>query len=182
MESPDVPFPSIKAIDPRDQATWNDFVGARAVEEDPATIRGARDEQRYRDAFTKDMNISRIDAVIFPSSTQLPPINGAPLGGGCCLTFVGSSLQWPELSVPSGYLGDGLPQGLEILGGEAKITGYGYAYEQATHHRRPPPIVPPLAESLANRFIGTCVPKQIWRHFAASIVGGRQWAAELDFA
>ena len=56
-----MPFPSIKAIAdsrlvyPRDQATWNDFVGARPVEDDPATIRGARDEQRYRDAFTKDM-------------------------------------------------------------------------------------------------------------------------------
>jgi len=36
-------------------------------------------------------------------------------------------------------LGDGPPQGLEILGrawDEAKITGYGYAYEQTTHHRR----------------------------------------------
>jgi Asp-tRNA(Asn)/Glu-tRNA(Gln) amidotransferase A subunit family amidase len=162
---PGVPFPSIKAIAdsrlvyPRDQATWNDFVGARPVEEDPATIRGARDEQRYRDAFTKAMDISRIDAVIFPSWTQLPQINGASLGGaGCCLTFVGSSLRWPELSVPSGYLGEGLPQGLEILGrawDEAKITGYAYAYERATHHRRPPPTVPPLAESVANRFIGT---------------------------
>jgi Asp-tRNA(Asn)/Glu-tRNA(Gln) amidotransferase A subunit family amidase len=188
---PDVPFPSIKAIAdsrlvyPRDQAHWNDVVGARPVEEDPATIRGARDEQRYRDVFTKDMDISRIDAVIFPSWTQLPQINGALLGEvDCCLTFVASSLQWPELSVPSGYLGEGLPQGLEILGrawDEAKIMGYAYAYEQATHYRRPPPTVPPLAESLANRFIGTCVPKQILcllrgQYCRGSAVGRYFWA------
>ncbi len=52
----------------------------------------------------------------------------------------------------------GLPQGLEILGrawNESKVIGYAYAYEQATHYRRPPPTVPPLAESLESRFIGT---------------------------
>ena len=102
---PDVPFPSIKPIAdsrlvyPRDQAKWNDFVGARPVNEDPATIRGARDEQRYRDAFTKEMDISSIDAVIFPSWTQLPPINGAPLGGSQLLVNVfWSWLQSSELT------------------------------------------------------------------------------------
>ena len=158
---PGVPFPSIKAIadskllHPSYAWWWNDAVGAKPVQEDPATIQLARDEQRYRDAFTKAMDTSRIDAVIFPVSTQLPPINGATNGGS--LTFVASSLQWPALSVPSGYLGEGLPQGLEILGrawDEEKIVGYAYAYEQATHYRRPPPTVPPLVESLANRFIG----------------------------
>jgi Asp-tRNA(Asn)/Glu-tRNA(Gln) amidotransferase A subunit family amidase len=63
------------------------------------------------------------------------------------LTFVGSALQWPALSVPSGYLGESLPQGLQILGrawDEAKIIGYAFAYEQATHHRRPPSSTPAL--------------------------------------
>jgi hypothetical protein len=71
---------------------------------------------------------------------------------------VGSALQWPALSVPAGYLGEGLPQGLQFLGrawDEAKIIGYAYAYEQATQHRRPPAAVPPLPESLVSRFIGT---------------------------
>ena len=60
--------------------------------------------------------------------------------------------------MPSGYLGEGLPLGLQILGrawDETKIIAYAYAYEQATHYRRPPAAVPPLAESLAGRFIGT---------------------------
>ena len=52
-----------------------------------------------------------------------------------------------SLSVPAGYLGENLPQGLQILGrawDDAKIIGYAYAYEQATHHRRPPATVPGL--------------------------------------
>jgi Asp-tRNA(Asn)/Glu-tRNA(Gln) amidotransferase A subunit family amidase len=74
--------------------------------------------------------------------------DGTPVvtGLGSSLTNLGSSLQWPALSVPDGYI-KGLPQGLQILGrawDEARIIGYAYAYEQATHHRRPPPTVPPL--------------------------------------
>ena len=67
-------------------------------------------------------------------------------------------LQWPALSVPNGYAGEGLPLGLQIVGrawDEAKIIGYAYAYEQATRYRRPPAGVPALAESLTNEFIGT---------------------------
>jgi amidase len=50
--------------------------------------------------------------------------------------------------VPNGYIGESLPQGLQIVGrawDEAKIIGYAYAYEQATHHRRPPASTPSLA-------------------------------------
>jgi Asp-tRNA(Asn)/Glu-tRNA(Gln) amidotransferase A subunit family amidase len=76
-----------------------------------------------------------------------PAPNAGPTAIGGGLTVVASALQWPALSVPSGYLGEGLPQGLQILGrawDDAKIISYAYAYEQATHHRRPPLTVPPL--------------------------------------
>jgi Amidase len=76
------------------------------------------------------MDAGRIDAVVFPTFAQLPAINGdrntqiaaEPKPGGgptalsSSLTFVASSLQWPAISVPRGYLGEGLPQGLQILG------------------------------------------------------------------
>jgi amidase len=109
------------------------------------------------------MDAAKIDAVVFPTSARLPPVNGdrntqlvaeprpapnaGPTAASGSLTAVASALQWPALTVPSGYLGEGLPQGLQILGrawDEAKIIGYAYAYEQATHYRRPPPTVPPL--------------------------------------
>ena len=138
---------------------------AKPIAEDPDTIEALKNEQRYREGFTAAMDAGRIDAVVFPTAAQLPPINGdrntqlvaeprpAPNAGPTALngslTFVASALQWPALSVPSGYLGEGLPQGLQILGrawDEAKIIGYAYAYEQATHYRRAPSTVPPLAK------------------------------------
>ena len=162
---PGVPFPSVKAIadsklaHPLHQALLDEAAAAKPVDQDPETIEGLKNEARYRDGFTAAMDAGRIDAVVFPTFAQLPAINGdrntqiaaEPKPGGgptalsSSLTFVASSLQWPAISVPRGYLGEGLPQGLQILGrpwDEAKIIGYAFAYEQATHHRRPPPLPP----------------------------------------
>jgi Asp-tRNA(Asn)/Glu-tRNA(Gln) amidotransferase A subunit family amidase len=166
---PGVPFPSVKAIadsklaHPLHQALLDEAAAAKPVDEDSETIEGLKNEQRYRDAFTAAMDTGKIDAVVFPTWAQLPAINGdrntqlvaepksspnsGPTALGSGLTFVGSSLQWPALSVPDGYLGESLPQGLQILGrawDDAKIIGYAYAYEQATRYRRPPTTVPKL--------------------------------------
>jgi len=162
---PSVPFPSVKEIadsklaHPLHQALLEEAAAAKPVAEDPPTLQGLKDEQRYRDGFTAAMDANHIDAVVFPTFAQLPAINGdrntqiaaEPKPGGgptalsSSLTFVASSLQWPAISVPRGYLGEGLPQGLQILGRpweEAKIIGFAFAYEQATHYRRPPPLPP----------------------------------------
>jgi amidase len=166
---PGVPFPSAAAIassklaHPLHQAALDEIAAARPVDEDPETIEGLKNEQRYRDAFTVAMDAGKIDAVIFPTWAQLPAINGdrntqlvaepkpAPSAGptalGSSLTFVASALQWPAVSVPRGYLGEGLPQGLQILGrafDDAKIIGYAFAYEQATHYRSRPASTPAL--------------------------------------
>ncbi len=165
---PGIPYPSPQAIadsklaHPLHQAQLEATAAAGPVETDEATIKGLEIENAYRAAFTKAMEAGKIDAVIFPTWSQLPVINGDrntqlmtkepdPKGGvtglGSSLTFVGSTLQWPALTVPNGYAGQGLPVGLQILGrawDEAKIIGYAYSYEQATHYRRPPPSVPPL--------------------------------------
>lgn len=167
-EHPGIPYPSPAAVaesklaHPLHQAGLEADAAAGPVETDSATIKGLAVEEAYRAGFTKAMDAGRIDAVVFPVWSQLPVINGDrntqlmtetpdPKGGvtglGASLTFVGSTLQWPALSVPAGYIGESLPQGLQILGrawDEAKIIGYAYAYEQATHYRRPPASVPPL--------------------------------------
>ena len=54
---------------------------------------------------------------------------------------------FPALSVPMGYVGDGLPVGLQVLGdawSERTLIAVAYAYEQATRHRVAPASTPPL--------------------------------------
>jgi Asp-tRNA(Asn)/Glu-tRNA(Gln) amidotransferase A subunit family amidase len=56
-------------------------------------------------------------------------------------------LAFPALTVPAGFTSDGLPVGLEFLGrpyAEPTLLRLGYAYEQATHHRKPPATTPAL--------------------------------------
>ncbi|WP_414664168.1 amidase family protein [Horticoccus sp. 23ND18S-11] len=181
-DHPGIPYPTPQAMadsrlaHPLHQTALESYAAAGPVETDPATLKGLEVEEAYRVAFTAAMNAGRIDAVIFPTWAQLPVVNGdrntqlmtdtpkpvpagataapgAVTGLGSSLTFVGSTLQWPALSVPSGYLGANLPVGLQILGrawDEARIIGYAFAYEQATRHRRPAPTVPPLGPPAAT--------------------------------
>jgi Asp-tRNA(Asn)/Glu-tRNA(Gln) amidotransferase A subunit family amidase len=128
-------------------------------EEDPETIQGRADEQKYRDAFGAAMDAAKVDAIVFPVWTYPPKINGdrqqTPQGS---MTFIGSATQWPVMVVPMGFVGENLPMGMQIFGRpwtEGQLIKYGYAFEQATHHRRPPPNAPPLTTSFANQFIGT---------------------------
>src|SRR5262249_39492338 len=144
---------------PGHQHLLEEAAAAKPVADDPPTLQGLKDEQRYRDGFTAAMDANHIDAVVFPTFAQLPAINGdrntqiaaEPKPGGgptalsSSLTIVASSLQWPANPGPRCYLRQGLPQGLQILGRpweEAKIIGFAFAYEQATHYRRPPPLPP----------------------------------------
>ena len=51
------------------------------------------------------------------------------------------------MTVPSGFTADGLPVGITFLGrpySEPVLLRLAYAYEQATHHRRPPGSAPEL--------------------------------------
>jgi Asp-tRNA(Asn)/Glu-tRNA(Gln) amidotransferase A subunit family amidase len=52
-----------------------------------------------------------------------------------------------SMTVPSGFTADNLPVGLTFFGkpySEPALLKLAYAYEQATHHRRPPTSTPPL--------------------------------------
>ena len=59
--------------------------------------------------------------------------------GNNCRLSANSGL--PAIVVPGGFTADGLPVGVELLGRAIKFA---YAYEQATHHRRPPASTPAL--------------------------------------
>jgi amidase len=49
---------------------------------------------------------------------------------------------YPSITVPMGFV-EGLPVGLSFVGtawSEGRLVRLAHAYEQATRHRRPPPI------------------------------------------
>jgi Asp-tRNA(Asn)/Glu-tRNA(Gln) amidotransferase A subunit family amidase len=53
----------------------------------------------------------------------------------------------PTITVPMGFSSDGIPAGLGFLGlpwSEPTLIRLAYAYEHATHHRKPPASTPPL--------------------------------------
>ena len=60
------------------------------------------------------------------------------------------ALGFPAMTVPAGFTPDGLPIGLEFMArayAEPTLFRFAYAYEQATHHRKPPQTTPPLSSA-----------------------------------
>jgi amidase len=56
-------------------------------------------------------------------------------------------LGFPAMTVPAGFTSDSIPVGIEFMArpfAEGTLFRLGYAYEQATHHRKPPPLAPAL--------------------------------------
>jgi Asp-tRNA(Asn)/Glu-tRNA(Gln) amidotransferase A subunit family amidase len=86
-----------------------------------------------------------LDAIAYPTIRRKANLIGqAQLGNNCHLS---SNSGLPAISVPGGFTPDGLPVGMELLGrpwSEPQLIKFAYAYEQATHHRRPPVSAPPL--------------------------------------
>ncbi len=113
-------------------------------QDDPETVQGRKDEQLYREAFREAMHRAEVEALVFPVWTYPPVVNGnrgqTPSGP---LTHIGSATQWSVVVVPIGFVGENLPIGMQIFGSawsEGRLIELAYAYEQATHHRRPPQL------------------------------------------
>jgi amidase len=86
-----------------------------------------------------------LDALLYPTIGQPATIVGTTQSYLNC-RLAGYS-GFPALSVPAGFTAEGLPVGVELLGtpfSEPTLLGMGYAYEQATNHRKPPTSTPPL--------------------------------------
>lgn len=90
-----------------------------------------------------------LDGYVYPA-TQMPPpdetmpqdgqISGGPHSDTGWVNMIGV----PAIVVPGGFYPDGLPFGLEISARPWKdgdLLGWAYAYEQTTHHRKPPVLV-----------------------------------------
>ena len=122
---------------------------AQAADDVPGISPGcrARDEfrQKLRDAVVALMDARQIDALIYPTWSNPPRLVGdLNTPGGDNNQLFSPSTGFPAITVPMGYTrGNTLPAGLQFLGrawSEPTLVRLAYAYEEATHHRRPPPV------------------------------------------
>jgi len=93
----------------------------------------------------------KLDAIVYPTLPKPPPLLTAPPdppGGvpGNPLNLANLT-GFPDLIVPAGFTGGGLPVTLSFLGpafSEARLIAIGYSFEQATRARRLPVNTPRL--------------------------------------
>lgn len=100
------------------------------------------------------MDSEELDAIVYPTLPEQPPrIDPDPTPAGA--NEVPSPIRFanltgfPDLVVPAGFTGYGLPIGISFLGrafSEPRLLALGYAFEQATKVRRLPANTPMLAD------------------------------------
>jgi amidase len=96
---------------------------------------------------------NELDAIVYPTSPTRPERvdpdpdpDSAPGGGGSPVTIANLS-GFPDLIVPAGFTGRGLPVTISFLGpafSEPRLLALGYAFEQIVQARRLPDSTPPL--------------------------------------
>jgi len=99
---------------------------------------------RFRGLFEALMDRERLDALLYPANQARPHTHEGGLeryGGepGTCEESAMTGL--PQVTVPAGFLGGRYPFGISFLGrswSDRDLLALAHAYEQATHHRRPP--------------------------------------------
>jgi Asp-tRNA(Asn)/Glu-tRNA(Gln) amidotransferase A subunit family amidase len=121
--------------------------------DDPGYLRQILAREELRQAVLSVMADHRLDALVYATFDHDPAPIPADVMTAASISQVGNNralapmVVFPALTVPAGFTGGGLPVGLELLGRpftEGRLFSMAFAYEQATHHRRPPESAPPL--------------------------------------
>ena len=105
--------------------------------------------EQFRAAVLKTMTDQKLDAFVYPTWSNPPRLIGdlnTPHGDNS--QVFSPTTGFPAINVPMGYTRSGaLPAGMTFFGrawDESTLIRLAYAYEQATHHRRPPAATPPI--------------------------------------
>jgi amidase len=91
------------------------------------------------------LRANRLDALIAPGdgpASRIDVIAGDHFGNSA--TSLPAVAGYPDLTVPMGLV-EGVPIGLNFIGpawSDDRLLAFGFAYESATHARRPPAFVP----------------------------------------
>jgi amidase len=102
--------------------------------------------EAFRALFVDLMERDHLDTLLYPANQARPATHEGGLARygeepGTCEESAITGL--PQVTVPAGFLGRKYPFGVSFLGrmwADARLLALAYAYEQATHHRRPPSI------------------------------------------
>jgi len=129
-----------------ERAQTNDSAG----DDSPGCKASREYRQKFGDAVLQTMATLKLDAFVYPTWSNPPAIIGDVrnnLAGDNSQVYAPTT-GFPAITVPMGFTrGGALPAGLTIFGrawDEGRLFAFAYAYEQATHHRKPPPTTPPL--------------------------------------
>jgi amidase len=151
------------AFNERERAREMPWFGQDLLEQ--AQNRGNLKDKTYADALAKSKRMAgiqgidaalkknRLDALIAPTggpAWTTDWVNGDHVVGGSSTPAAVAG--YPDITVPAGFV-HGLPVGLSFFAGawsEPALIRYAYAFEQATHARKPPRF-PANAESADSR-------------------------------
>lgn len=109
--------------------------------------------EKFRRSVLNEMGKAGAHALVFPTTqVQSPTRKELNAGRWKCLEFptntlVGAQTWMPAMSVPAGFTPGGVPVGMEILGlpyREGDLIALAYAFEQATHNRKPSKHAPEM--------------------------------------
>jgi amidase len=109
--------------------------------------------------------LQKLDAIVYPTASRRPALiaatatSGSTAGSalaaaGLSATDIANLTGFPDLIVPAGFTGDGLPVGLSFFGlafSEPRLLPLGYSFEQVTHARRRPVHTPALPGESISR-------------------------------
>jgi len=125
--------------------------------DEPGYAQVQRIAESTRQAVLTLMADLRLDALVYATFDHQPvfiaadimtkpAIDDDRLGNNRLLS---PAVGFPAITVPAGFTTDGIPVGIEFMArpfAEAMLFKLGYAYEQGTHHRKPPPLTPALRD------------------------------------
>ncbi len=134
---------------------WSQFqleAAGFALDDHSYTIVRDRGMPMVRAAVEGILQAYQLDAIIYPTAMRRAALvaghtadpSGPPVGSA---TNVANLAGLPDLIVPAGFTGDGLPVCISFLGrafSEQRLLSIGYSFEQATHARRLPVHTPAL--------------------------------------
>jgi amidase len=123
------------------------IAGPDEPEDDPDYFRRFAAREEFTRTVVNVMAANALDALVYPS-VQVPPPSFEGRRRWTTLTFptntlIASQTWMAAMTVPAGFTEEGLPVGLEFVAtpyDEPTVFRLGYAYEQATKHRRAPEV------------------------------------------